>query len=350
MQMSAPHVESILRVRDLVKHFPVAGSRQVVHAVNGVSLEVYRGETVALVGESGSGKTTVGRCVAGLLRATSGIVIFRDVEVNAPSKLDYRYMRGKIQLVFQEPGESLDPKMRIEDSIAEPLRAARWPGERRAARVLEVTELVGLQVKVLRQYPWELSAGQQQKVAIARAIATNPELVVLDEPTSALDPTARAEIIELLRTIQEKLGTAYLFISHDLSTVRYISHRVAVMYLGMIVEHGSTTEIFRRPTHPYTIGLLSSVMLPDPRQTLRRGLQLKGEIPSPISLPQGCYLASRCPLADGRCRLELPPAVDVGRGHFVHCFKHDETRQFQFVAETGGALPASASQSVQPSP
>jgi oligopeptide/dipeptide ABC transporter ATP-binding protein len=341
-QKSATRMGSLLLVKDLTKQFPLAGSRQFVHAVTGVTLDIRPGETVALVGESGSGKTTVGRCVMGLLRVTAGVVAFRDVEVNSPRTFDYRRVRGKIQLVFQEPGESLDPKMRVGQSIEEPLWAAGWPVGRRRNRVQELTELVGLPNAILGRYPWELSAGQQQRVAIARAIATNPELVVLDEPTSALDPTARADTIELLLRIQDTLSTAYLFISHDLSTVRHISHRVAVMYLGTIVEHGWTLDIFERPTHPYTIGLLSSVMLPDPRRTLHTGLQLKGEIPSPINLPTGCYLASRCPLADERCRFERPPAVEVSSGHLVHCFKHAETTQFRSISQVGGAVSASA--------
>jgi oligopeptide/dipeptide ABC transporter ATP-binding protein len=193
--------------------------------------------------------------------------------------------------------------------------------------VREVARRVGLGEASLEQFPAELSAGQQQRVGIARAIVTNPELIVLDEPTSALDPTARAEIIDLLIRLQKELDTAYLFISHDLSTVRYVSHRVAVMYLGMIVEQGSAKEIFSHPRHPYSVGLLSSVLLPNPKLKREVRVDLKGEIPSPIDLPSGCYLAGRCPFADDQCRAAMPSADKVGDGHFVHCYHHREALQ-----------------------
>ena len=198
----------------------------------------------------------------------------------------------------------------------------------------EVVDRVGLTMEILDQYPLTLSAGQQQRVGIARAIITKPELIVLDEPTSALDPTARAEIIDLLLRLQQELGSAYLFISHDLSAVRYISHRIAVMYLGMIIEQGDAAEVFRTPRHPYSIGLLSSVLLPDPSLKGLTSISLRGEIPSPINLPKGCYLASRCPFADDRCRREMPPAEDLGGNHVVRCFKHQEVAQTERAADT----------------
>jgi len=315
---------SLLEVDNIYKTFPVAGSRAVLRAVNGVSFTVRQGETVALVGESGSGKTTVGRCILGLAAADSGSIRFNGKDIAKGRARRDRTLYGKIQLVFQEPAESLDPRYRIGRSILEPLEMQRVDAAERRRRLVEVIERVGLHADVLEQYPSELSAGQQQRVGIARAIITRPALVILDEPTSALDPTARAEIIDLLMMIQKDLGTSYVFISHDLSTVRFISHRVAVMYLGMIVEQGKSAELFADPHHPYSVGLLSAVLLPNPRLRRQTSVSLKGEIPSPINLPTGCFLASRCPFADDGCRARMPAAEDVGGGHLVHCFKHAE--------------------------
>ncbi|MGD9536216.1 MAG: oligopeptide/dipeptide ABC transporter ATP-binding protein [Alphaproteobacteria bacterium] len=310
----------VLEVEGLVKHFPIAGQRSVVQAVNGVGFTVARGETLALVGESGSGKTTVGRCVLGLIQRTAGVVRFHGAVIDKQHNIRSRDLLGKLQLVFQEPAESLDPRMRIGETIGEPLRSLGTPRADREKRVREVARRVSLGEVTLDQFPGELSAGQQQRVGIARAIVTDPELIVLDEPTSALDPTARAEIIDLLIRLQKELETAYLFISHDLSTVRYVSHRVAVMYLGMIVEQGTAAEIFAHPRHPYSVGLLSSVLLPNPKLKREVTVDLKGEIPSPIDLPTGCYLAGRCPFADDQCRAAMPPADQVGEGHVVHCY------------------------------
>ncbi len=312
----------ILEVERLVKHFSIAGSRAVVQAVNGVSLAIAKGETLALVGESGSGKTTVGRCVIGLIEPTAGAIRFHGEPIDRRRNIRSSGLRGRIQLVFQEPAESLDPRIPIGATIAEPLRALGLARSDRNAKLGEAARRVGLDDSILDKYPAELSAGQQQRVGIARAMITEPDLIVLDEPTSALDPTARAEITDLLLRLQKELQTSYLFISHDLSTVRYISHRVAVMYLGMIVEQGSARELFNHPRHPYSVGLLSSVLLPNPKVKRRVAVELKGEIPSPIDLPKGCYLAGRCPFADERCRTEMPPAESVADGHFVHCFHH----------------------------
>lgn len=312
----------VLSVQNLVKHFPIAGSRSVVQAVNNVSFTVSRGETLSLVGESGSGKTTVGRCILGLIDPTDGEISFHGQRVGKRHNVRSTALRGKIQLVFQEPAESLDPRIRIGVTIGEPLRSLGMAREDRDAKVREIAERVGLEESALHQYPAELSAGQQQRVGIGRAIITDPELIVLDEPTSALDPTARSEIIDLLIRLQKELHTAYLFISHDLSTVRYLSHRVAVMYLGMIVEQGDAAELFSHPRHPYSVGLLSSVLLPNPNIRRESIVDLKGEIPSPIDLPKGCYLASRCPFVDDECRRAMPPVDVVTEGHMVHCFKH----------------------------
>ena len=312
----------LLQVDGLVKHFPIAGSRAIVQAVNGVSLAIAKGETLALVGESGSGKTTVGRCVIGLIEPTAGTIRFQGETIDRRRNIRSSGLRGRIQLVFQEPAESLDPRIAVGATIAEPLRALGLSRADRHARLAEAARRVGIDTSLLDKYPAELSAGLQQRVGIARAMITEPDLIVLDEPTSALDPTARAEITDLLIRLQKELQTSYLFISHDLSTVRYISHRVAVMYLGMIVEHGSARELFSHPRHPYSVGLLSSVLLPNPKLKRRVAVDLKGEIPSPIDLPKGCYLAGRCPFADARCRTEMPPPEQIADAHFVHCFHH----------------------------
>jgi oligopeptide/dipeptide ABC transporter ATP-binding protein len=327
-------MSAVLQVEGLYKRFPIAGSRSVVQAINGVSFSIEPGETLGLVGESGSGKTTVGRCIVGLIEASAGQIRFKGEDISMPRARRPRTLLGKIQLVFQEPAESLDPRMRVGRSIEEPLVALRTPVAERREHVLEAIRRVGLRRDMLDLYPAELSAGQQQRVAIARAMITRPELVVLDEPTSALDPTARAEIIELLMKIQAELDTSYLFISHDLSTVRFISHRVAVMYLGMTVEQGKTAEVFAEPRHPYSVGLLSSVLLPHPHLSFAARVSLKGEIPSPINLPKGCFLASRCPFAIDRCRGAMPPAEDIGDRHIVHCYRHREVAQLERPADT----------------
>ncbi len=317
-------MNALLEAKNLHKQFPISGGRASLHAVNSVSLHIERGETLGLVGESGSGKTTVGRCIIGLIPPTTGSIRFAGEEVAGSSYGISRKLRGKMQLVFQEPFESLDPRQRIRQIIEEPLIPLRLSASERRTRIFEAIDRVGLDRLVRNFYPGELSAGQQQRVGIARAMITRPELVILDEPTSALDPSARSEIIELLMKIQKELHTAYLFISHDLSTVRFISHRVAVMYLGMIVEQGSAVEVFMRPRHPYSIGLLSSVLLPNPRIKLASTISLKGEIPSPINLPLGCFLASRCPFAIDKCRQKVPPLEEISPGHWARCIRHQE--------------------------
>lgn len=323
---------ALLEVSNLYKKFPIAGSRNVVQAINGVSFTIAPGETLGLVGESGSGKTTVGRCILGLIDGWEGSIRFRGEELASDEAV--RALRGKIQLVFQEPGESLDPRIRIGLSIEEPLVAQHVEASERRTRMLDAARLVGLPRELLELYPAELSAGQQQRVGIARAMITRPELVVLDEPTSALDPTARADIIELLMQIQADMGTSYLFISHDLSTVRFISHRVAIMYLGMVVEQGDAAGVFAQPRHPYSMGLLSAVLLPHPHFKLDTSVSLAGEIPSPINLPKGCFLASRCPFAIDRCRTEMPPPSDLGAGHIVHCFRHQDLAKLDRASDT----------------
>jgi oligopeptide transport system ATP-binding protein len=292
--------------------------------VNGVSLHINRGEALALVGESGSGKTTVGRCILRLIEPTAGTITFLGEDVTAMTPERFRPWRPRIQLVFQEPYDSLNPRMRIGRILDEPLMLANQStaGPRRQ-RVLELLDMVGLGASFLNLYPHQLSGGEQQRVGIARAIATNPELVVLDEPTSALDVSVRAEILDLLTDLQQRLGFAYLFISHDLTAVRRVCQRVAIMYLGKIVETGGTDEIFARPLHPYSRALLSSVLYPDPHQPRARFL-LRGEIPSPITLPAGCHLHPRCPWATPECTHGYPPLDELLPGRRVACFRARE--------------------------
>jgi oligopeptide/dipeptide ABC transporter ATP-binding protein len=332
----------LLDVRGLVKHFPIAGSRAVVQAVNGISFTLSPGETLGLVGESGSGKTTVGRSILGLTSLSGGTILFDGKDLTATRRRDPASLRGQIQIVFQEPADALDPRIRIGPSIEEPLIALDVRTEERQARVQEALDLVGLPRQAARLYAAELSAGQQQRVGIARAMITRPKLLVLDEPTSALDPTTRADIIDLLVRLQKQLGTTYLFISHDLSTVRFISHRVAVMYLGMIVEQGHAGAVFAQPRHPYSVGLLSSVLLPNPHLRHRAAVSLAGEIPSPINLPSGCFLASRCPFAINACRARIPPAEDLGGGHLVHCIRHEVVAREARTADTFDQFQAEA--------
>lgn len=315
---------SVLTVEDLVQHFPIAGSKSLVRAVNGVSFTLGKGETLALVGESGSGKTTIGRCVLGLIEPTGGQIAYNGMPLGGRRTVRSPELRGKLQLVFQEPAESLNPRLQVFEQIDEPLRALRLPRADREKKVREAARRVGLAEFLLERYPSEISMGLQQRVGVARAMISEPEVVVLDEPTSALDPTARAEIIDLLIRIQRELGTAYLFISHDLSAVRHISHRVAVLYLGKIVEQGPSAKLFAQPSHPYSVALLSSVLLPNPRIRSGGKIRLAGEIPSPINLPPACYLAGRCPLVIEPCRQTMPPVEMVADDHSVRCYRHAE--------------------------
>jgi oligopeptide transport system ATP-binding protein len=314
---------SVLAVQALVKHFPV-GHGRAVKAVNGVSFQIERGEALALVGESGSGKTTVGRCVLRLLEPTSGAIAFRGDDILTMTPEQFRGRRRHLQLVFQEPYDSLNPRMPIGRILDEPLMlAGRGSPAARLSRVQDLLDMVGLGRSFIDLYPHQLSGGEQQRVGIARAIATDPDLVVLDEPTSALDVSVRAEILDLLVDLQARLGFAYLFISHDLTAVRRVCQRVAVMYLGRIVETGRTDEIFERPLHPYTRALLSSVLYPDPAREQARFL-LTGEIPSPIDLPPGCPLYARCPWSRPECDLSVPPLEALLPDRHVACFRARE--------------------------
>ena len=315
--------ERLLEVSNLVKHFPM-GRRQTVKAINDVSFHIDRGETLALVGESGSGKTTVGRCILRLIEPTEGRIIFAGAQVDTMSANQLRAIRPRVQMVFQEPYDSLNPRMRIRKIVEEPiLLGGDMTPAQRHDRVAEVLEMVRLGADSMDKYPHQFSAGEQQHIGIARAISTEPELVVLDEPTSALDVSVRAEILDLLTDLQEDLALSYLLISHDLTAVRRVCHRVAIMYLGKIVERGNADELFEQPLHPYSRALLSSVLYPDPSEQLSRFL-LSGEIPSPIDLPPGCHLHGRCPWAVDTCNDAYPDAEELLPGRHVACFRARE--------------------------
>ncbi len=319
--MTAP---ALVEVRGLRKEYTLGGgflgrSREVVRAVDGVDLTIRVGETLGVVGESGCGKSTLGRCVLRLTEPTAGSVTFDGRDVLALSSGDLRRMRREMQIVFQDPYASLNPRMRIGAIVAEGLEIhdlARGPEKRR--RVEELLAKVGLRPEHYDRYPHEFSGGQRQRVGIARALAVGPRFIVADEPVSALDISIQAQVLNLLRELQEEMRLAYLFISHDLRVVEHVSHRVAVMYLGKIVEQAPRDELYRNPRHPYTRALLSAVPDPNPRQSRER-MQLGGDVPSPIHPPPGCAFHPRCPFAEERCRREVP-ALEEGAGeHMVAC-------------------------------
>jgi oligopeptide transport system ATP-binding protein len=317
--MSAP----LLSVRGLAKHFPVrrsaAGARAVVKAVDGVDLDLDAGRTLGLVGESGCGKTTLGRLVLRLVEPTAGSVVFEGTDLLALPPGPMRRMRRRLSIIFQDPIGSLDPRMRVADIVGEPLRifGEGGPAERRA-RVADLLARVGLRPEHGARFPHEFSGGQRQRIGIARALALNPALVVCDEPVSALDVSIQAQIVNLLMDLQAEFGLAYLFVAHDLSVVRHIADRVAVMYLGRVVEEGPKRALFAAPLHPYTRALLAAVPVPNPRAAARPA-PLAGEIPSPLDPPSGCHFRTRCPLAVPRCAAEAPPLREAAPGHRVAC-------------------------------
>ena len=321
----------LLEVRDLVKHFParrrlidyvIGRQRRTVHAVNGVSLDLRRGETLALVGESGCGKSTLGRCIVGLFEPTAGEV--RIDGVSLPAFADRLARARKVQMIFQDPYASLNPSLTVEQALAEIFRVHGLANGKKAVddRIDELLTLVGLGPALRRRRPKAFSGGQRQRLSIARALAVEPDLIIADEPVSALDVSIRAQIINLFQDLQERLGLGLLFVAHDLHLVRQISHRVAVMYLGRVVEMADAEALFAAPRHPYTRALISAVPFPDPaRRTAAVGLQ--GEPPSPFDLPSGCSFGGRCPNMVPDCKADIPQLVAIAPGHFVRCLRAD---------------------------
>lgn len=316
----------MLETENLVVGFPIRseGQKRVLKAVNDISLKVRKGDALGIVGESGSGKSTVGRTILRLNHSTSGSIKFDGQEITNLNKADEKVFRRRAQMIFQDPHSALNPRMTILRSVAEPLVIhTDLRGEDLREKVGELLEIVGLQKQFLYRYPHELSGGQKQRVCIARAIALNPELLILDEPTSALDVSVQAQILEFLKTIQKDLDLTFLFISHNLAVVRYVCNRVAVMYLGQIVEEGDTETIFSEPKHPYTKALLKAVPLPEAGQE-RRGLPITGDIPSPLNLPVGCFFQSRCDkFKAGACDQAVVAPRQLADGRHVRCVLYE---------------------------
>ena len=329
--MTAP----LLHVRELKKHFTISkggflrGDPVVVHAVDGVSFELERGETLSIVGESGSGKSTVGRAILSLYKPTSGEIRVDGTRIDKLNVRELLKMRRKVQVIFQDPFSSLNPRMRIREILAEPLRnfgIARSNAEIDAC-VAELLERVRMPVDSAKRFPHEFSGGQRQRIGIARALAPKPDLIVCDEAVSALDMSVKAQIVNLLQDLQDDMGLALLFISHDMAIVEHVSHRVAVLYLGKVVEIGPRRQLFAMPKHPYTRSLLSAIPVADPRRILNR-VPLRGEIPSPVNPPSGCRFHTRCPLVHDRCRVEEPVLQPVAGAHMAACHLTDGLGNF----------------------
>ncbi|MDY7229427.1 ABC transporter ATP-binding protein [Hyalangium rubrum] len=342
--------EPLLQVRGVKTHFPVRGGvlgrvRGTVKAVDGVSFDVVRGETLGLVGESGCGKSTLGRTLLRLLDPTEGSIRFEGQELTGLSQRQLRPLRRRMQLIFQDPYASLNPRMTVRDIIGEPFAIhALAQGREREERVLALLDLMGLPRDAMERYPHEFSGGQRQRIGIARSIAMKPDLVIADEPISALDVSIQAQIVNLLVDLQRELKLTYVFIAHDLKIVEYISTRVAVMYLGKIVELASAADLYRQPRHPYTQALLSAVPVPDPERKKAR-IILQGDVPSPLSPPPGCAFHPRCPYAFERCRRETPPLYALGNGHTAACFLVEKDAQAPAETPASGGPPGVLAQS-----
>ena len=322
--------EVLVRVEALKKHFPISRGfifkRRVgaVRAVDGVSFEVYRGETLGLVGESGCGKSTTGRTILQLYRPTAGDVYFEDVNLSTLEGRALNRMRRRMQMIFQDPYASLDPRMTVGTIIGEPLDIHRThSGKARQKRVQELLDLVGLNPYFVNRYPHEFSGGQRQRIGVARALALQPDFIICDEPISALDVSIQAQVVNLMEDLQQRFGLTYLFIAHDLSMVRHISDRMAVMYLGKIMELADRVELYEHPLHPYTQALISAVPIPDPvADRKRQEIIMEGEVPSPANPPKGCNFNTRCPHVMDICLEQEPEFQEISSGHRVACFLH----------------------------
>jgi peptide/nickel transport system ATP-binding protein len=319
----------LVHVENLSVRFPVGqtglfrDNRKLVHAVENVSFDIAPGETLGLVGESGSGKSTTGRAILGSAPMASGKVVFDGKEISSSSKSEIREMRRQMQLVFQDPYSSLNPRMTVGEIVAEPLVVHGLAKSTESARdaVVAILEQCGMPADSIDRFPYAFSGGQRQRVGIARALALRPKFIIADEPVSALDVSVRAQIVNLLKDLQIEMGVSYLFIAHDLSVVRHVSHKIGIMYSGSLVEYAPVDAVYTRPIHPYTEALLSSVPVPDPViQRSRIRIPLTGEIPNPMSPPSGCRFHTRCPLAEARCRVETPQLEEKSPGHFSACF------------------------------
>lgn len=311
--------ENILEVRNLKKYFKT--THGLLHAVDDISFSLQQGKTLGLVGESGCGKSTTGRTILRLIEPTSGEIIFEGKDVNRLSKGEMRKVRKDMQMIFQDPFSSLDPKKTINQIISEPIRVNHILKNKHQIeeRVLELMETVGLAERLINSYPHELDGGRRQRIGIARSLAVEPRLIVCDEPVSALDVSIQAQILNLLKELQTKMGLTYIFITHDLSVVNHFSDEIAVMYLGQIVEKAPAEELFENPLHPYTKALLSAIPIPDLNEKRAR-ISLKGEIASPVNLPNECRFANRCFECTEICRREIPPLIEISPNHFVACF------------------------------
>ncbi|HBG48927.1 MAG TPA: peptide ABC transporter substrate-binding protein [Cyanobacteria bacterium UBA9971] len=319
-------MNKFIEVKNLVKEFPIKKgffNKQVgaVHAINNISFDIFKGETLGLVGESGCGKSTTGRCVLGLIPPTSGSVKINNIEITSADSKTIQHLRKKMQIIFQNPYSSLNPRMTVKDILREPfiIHEKNLSKKDVDKKLIELLDMVGMSESVLNRYPHEFSGGQRQRIGIARALTLRPEFIVADEPVSALDISIQAQIINLLQKLKNELNLTYLFISHDLSVIRYVCDRVAVMYLGEIVEIAPTQELYSNPKHPYTQALLNSVPVPDPNKDLSSRIILKGDLPSPVTMPSGCKFHTRCPYVMDICSKVDPEYTELSQNHKAKC-------------------------------